>query len=296
MIQSTLLRSPSMKWAVGGWSFFIAENYILSENRTWIIEKLGDDAYHYVYGTFSTTACASVGYAYFQKVKNVGPFAWAIKSPVPLGAKALSFAALSIGFGIASQTFPKFQIPIHYVNEEPALRAGSNISEDITISNTGSKWKVQCPFDFTDARSQTDTFELHGLDRISRHPGLWSFGLIGLGGGLLSCSLPTRLWMSMPIMVALVGGSHTDSRYRRGMGGELPKEIDDVTSNIPFLAMLSGRQGDVTEAIAACGKEIKPINAMLGVGLAAMIVANRGRNSQRTSTHMHSLKASLQRG
>jgi len=296
MIQSTLLRSPSLKWAMGGWSFFIAENYILSENRTWIIEKLGDDAYHYVYGTLSTAACTSIGYGYLYKVKNMGPLAWAINSPVPLSAKAFSFVALSLGFGLASQTFPKLQIPIHYVNEAPVERKGSNFPEDLVPSKSGSKWKVVCPFDFTDARSQTDTFKLHGLDRISRHPGLWSFGLIGLGSGLLCGSLPTRLWMSMPVMVALIGGSHTDSRYRRGMGGELPKEIDDVTSNIPFSAMLSGRQGDVAEAIAACGKEVKPLNAMLGVGLAAMIVANRGRNSHSTSTHMHNLKVSLQRG
>jgi len=195
----------------------------------------------------------------------------------------------------ASQTFPKLQVPVAYVNEAPILGKGSNTQGDITPSNTGSKFKVQCPFDFADGRSQTETFELHGLDRISRHPGLWSFGLIGLGGGLLSMSLPTRLWMSMPMMVALIGGAHTDSRYRRGMGGELPKEVNDVTSNIPFLAMLSGRQGNVIEAIAACGKEVKPINAMLGMGLAAIIVANRGRGSRTASTHIHSVKSALQR-
>jgi len=295
MIHFAIRNSQSLKWAVGGWSFFIAENFVLSENRTWIIEKYGDDAYHYVYGTLSTAACASIGYGYNYKIKNAGPFAWAKNSPIPPGAKVLSFAALSLGLGIASQTCPKLQIPLHYVRETPGIREGSITSAGATISNSDSKWKVQCPFDFTDGRSQTGTYELHGLERISRHPGLWSFGLIGLGGGLLSASLPTTLWMSMPLMVALVGGSHTDSRYRRGMGGELPKEVDDVTSNIPFLAMLSGRQGDVTEAIAACGKEVKPINAMLGIGLAAIIVANRGRSNQTASTHIHNVKSALQR-
>ena len=34
--------SPAMRWAVGGWSFFIAENAILSENRSFLIDSLGD--------------------------------------------------------------------------------------------------------------------------------------------------------------------------------------------------------------------------------------------------------------
>jgi len=300
-MQSAILTSSPLKWAVGGWSIFIAENVILSENRTWIIEKYGDDAYHYMYGTCSTAASASVGYGYLYKIRNQGPFSWALRSPIPAGAKALSFAVLSVGLGIASQTFPKFQIPLHYKNDEHFVRTEIDTKTQ-TKSELETGWKVRCPFDFTDSKSTTDNegtgkevVELQGLDRISRHPGLWSFGLIGLGAGLLSPSLPTRIWMSMPVMVALIGGSHTDSRHRRGMGGSLTKDFDDVTSNVPFLAMLSGKQGSVIDAITECGGEIKPLNAMIGVGLAGIIVANRGRGSRSITTHIPDAKALLQR-
>jgi len=300
-MQSAILKSSPLKWAVGGWSIFIAENVILSENRTWIIEKYGDDAYHYMYGTCSTAASASVGYGYLYKIRNQGPFSWALRSPIPAGAKALSFAVLSVGLGIASQTFPKFQIPLHYKNDEHFVRTEIDTKTQ-TKSELETGWKVRCPFDFTDSKSNTDNegtgkeaVELQGLDRISRHPGLWSFGLIGLGAGLLSPSLPTRILMSMPVMVALIGGSHTDSRHRRGMGGSLTKDFDDVTSNVPFLAMLSGKQGSVIDAITECGGEIKPLNAMIGVGLAGIIVANRGRGSRSITTHIPDAKALLQR-
>ena len=33
----------ALRWAVGGWCFFIAENVLLSHNRAAVIEALGDD-------------------------------------------------------------------------------------------------------------------------------------------------------------------------------------------------------------------------------------------------------------
>jgi len=288
-LKSSLSSTP-LVWAVGGWSLFIAENVILSENRTWIIEQCGEDTYHYTYGAFSTFALTSIGYGYQYKVKNMGPFAWALKSPIPIAAKAASFIILSTGFVIASQTFPKIQLPLHYESEKATTSNEVDGSEGLkSDSKTASRWKVRCPFDFTDSKSTTNSLnkgegkelvELHGLDRISRHPGLWSFGLIGLGSGLLASSLPTRVWMSMPIVVALVGGSHTDSRHRRGMGGYLSREMDEVTSNVPFLAMLSGRQGSVNKAVTDFSAEIKPLNALVAVGMATAVVASRGRGNR----------------
>ena len=67
----------ALRWAVGGWSFFIAENLILSENRGRIIEALGDDEretnYHRLYGSFSTAATASILYAYVIKARGALP-------------------------------------------------------------------------------------------------------------------------------------------------------------------------------------------------------------------------------
>ena len=143
---------------------------------------------------------------------------------------------------------PKLQIPVQFVSgnssEENTIATSATATTNAAVQPTESGeggWKVRCPFDFTDNKDTNSP--VHGLERITRHPGLWSFGLLGLGSAFLVPSLPQRVWLAMPSMVALVGGSHTDSRYRRGMGGELSEEYDDVTSNIPLYAMLSGSSG-----------------------------------------------------
>jgi uncharacterized membrane protein len=129
-------------------------------------------------------------------------------------------------------------------------------------------------------QQQSGEMQVHGIDRITRHPGLWGFGLVGMGLSFLSPSVPTRIWLSMPIMVALIGGEHTDSRHRRGMGGYLSPELDGQTSNVPFWAMVSGKQGkDVLDVFGKFlgGEEIKGWNALLAFGLAASVVVRKGR-------------------
>ena len=129
--------------------------------------------------------------------------------------------------------------------------------------------------DFTDNKDTNSP--VHGLERITRHPGLWSFGIMGLGNALLVPSLPQKLWLAMPSLVALINGAHIDSRFRRGMGGELSKEYDDATSNVPFLALFSGAQGNVLTVIQDFSKEVKPLNALIAVGVSGLWVLRKGR-------------------
>jgi len=276
--------SSALKWAAGGWSLFIAENLLLSENRTYLIDRLGDDGYHGLYGTLSTLAMGSVAYGYRYKVRGRGPFAF--QAGPGTAALAASFALQALALGMVSQSAPKLQIPVHLVDGGEAPAAAAASTAPMASASGGSKWKVRCPFDFSDSKSQTgvpkgtrqQADHLAGLDRITRHPGLWSFGLLGLGNALLVPSIPTRIWLSMPAMVALIGGAHTDSRHRRGMGGELCKQVDDVTSNVPFLAMIMGSQdGGVWQSFQALGDEVKVLNAALAAGGAALWVARRGR-------------------
>jgi len=184
---------------------------------------------------------------------------------------------------LASQTLPKIQLPVHY--DSNSLLDSRDSSTPVTESKTESSsrsLKVRCPFDFNESKSQIcndGKIELQGLDRVTRHPGLWSFGLLGLGSAALSPSAPARVWMSMPVMVALIGGWHTDSRFMRNMGGTLTTEAADVTSNVPFLAMVTGKQGNPREAFVNLGGEIKVLNAAVGVGVAGLLVLLRGRSS-----------------
>jgi uncharacterized membrane protein len=286
MSATTILSKP-MRWAIGGWSFFIVENFILSENRTYLINNFGDDAYHYAYGTLSTAAMSSVFYGYFRKVKDAPPFIF--KGPIPLGARVASFICLSLGLGMASQIPPKLQIPVQFVknngSEEHTIATSAAGTSATVVGPTqsteggGGGWKVRCPFDFTDNKDTNSP--VHGLERISRHPGLWSFGLLGLGSAFLVPSLPQRVWLAMPSMVALIGGAHTDSRFRRGMDGELSEEYDRVTSNVPFVAMLSGAQGNMIDVMNDFSSEIKPLNAAIAVGTAGLWVASKGRVPRR---------------
>lgn len=313
---SITLTSTSMKWALGGWSFFIAENYILSENRSYLIDHLGDEMYHIAYGSASSVAMGSILYGYLNKVRNAQPLLWPLASAAPISAKILSLVCLSLGLGMLGQLPPKVQIPLQFVSardEDENLTCSSNSSsssnhdiiensreslprtkiDDNTAGSGGGVWKVRCPFDFTDNRKKLFATnsqhphhhhdevqqQLYGIERITRHPGLWSFGLIGLGHGFLVPSLPQKAFLYMPTMVAFIGGSHSDSRHRRGLGGSLDSDYDDVTSNIPFLAILTGKQGNnVTSVLNEFWRnEVKHSNAMLAVGVSAVWVLNKGR-------------------
>lgn len=245
------MRYPAIRWAVGGWSFFIAENALLSENRTWLIHELGDDRYHLCYGTLSSIATVSIGYAFYSIRKMKLPTSMTLwnKRP-PMTAALGGWLSLSIGFIMASQAIPKLQIPVAVAN---------------------SSLQVRCPFDFTDSKGEGNS--LHGLERITRHPGLWSFGFIGLGQACLSATLPLQLWWCGPAAVAWLGGAHTDSRFQRGLGGTLTPHYEARTSNIPFWALMSGKQG--SGSWQALGQEIKPLNAIVAVAASSLWVVRK---------------------
>ena len=87
----------------------------------------------------------------------------------------------SIGLVMASQVAPTFQIPVSFASSSG--------------NNSGMNLQVRCPFDFHDKRlDSNDPFSARGTERISRHPGLWSFGLIGMGQSLLAPTIPLQIW------------------------------------------------------------------------------------------------------
>jgi len=264
----SLARSnATIRWAAGGWSFFIVENAVLSENRTWIIDELGDDNYHLVYGAFSTLATASIGYAYYSIRKTAMPpqlRLWKASPTAPLALGAWFFT--SLGLAMASQAAPKMQIPVALVDSNP-----STVGPSAQVPS--KKMQVRCPFDFTAKRDESQL--IHGLERISRHPSLWSLGLIGIGQSLLAPAIPQRIWWLGPAAVAWLGGSHTDSRFRRGIGGTLPPEYECQTSNIPFWAMISGKQG--SDSWGSLGEELKPLNAAAAIAMSTLWVLRKVR-------------------
>ena len=262
--------SSALRWAVGGWSFFIAENLVLSENRGQIIEALGDDEretnYHRLYGSFSTVATASIIYAYVVKARGALPMQW-VGGP-PAWRLVIGFGLQALGLTGMSQTLPRLQMPV---------RVASPSQDPLAPAAERPSFEIGCPFDFKPEEAAGPG--PHGLSRVSRHPLFWSLAGVCLGAAAMVPSLPQAAWLAMPTAVALIGGAHSDSRHRRGVGGKLSPELDAVTSNAPFVALLSGAQGGVSASLSALASELKTSNALAGVGLAALwaLRSRRGR-------------------
>lgn len=113
--------------------------------------------------------------------------------------------------------------------------------------------------------------------------GLWSLAFVGAGQALLTQPRHAALawWWWGPTAVAALGGWHQDSRFRRGLGGTVDPNYDAQTSNLPFVALLCGKQGRVDAALGELvAHDVKPLNAGLGVAVAtiwAMMSMRKGR-------------------
>jgi uncharacterized membrane protein len=150
--------------------------------------------------------------------------------------------------------------------------------------------QVRCPFDFSRDRAQKenngDTMVVVGsMDRVSRHCSLWALGLTTLGAAVLQPSLPMTVWMTGPTLVALFGGAHADSRFRRGLGGTLDPEYESRTSHLPFYALI--QQGTFYQWWT---QDVKPLNAGLAVSVAAAWALSRRRLPVASFAHIFSRK------
>ena len=270
-----------MRWAVGGWSFFIVENVVLSHNRSTIIELLEDDEresrYHALYGTISTVATASIGYAYLFKVRGAAPLLWSLSSTPPLWRLALGFGLQAAGVAAMAQSLPRLQSPVTTAVEPPPAASHQPQPPQATAL------RAQCPFDFAEAGAahgaDADGSGPRGLARVTRHPGFWSLAAVCLGAAVSVPSVPQAAWLTMPTAVALIGGAHADYRHRRGLGRTLPPELDAATSNVPFVAMLLGAQqgGSAAAAFSALADEVKGSNAAAGVAVSLLWTLRRVR-------------------
>jgi hypothetical protein len=266
--------SPSLvRLAVGGWSLFIAENVLLSHNRTFVIELLDnqEEHYHYVYGTCSTVATLLIAYGY-KSVRNQAPFFPSAGTPT---RRALALGLQAAGLVGLSQMAPKLQVPVALAPPSPSPASpASPSSPSPAPAPANPVWQVRCPFDFTPSKDDS----VQGMARISRHSSLWSFASLSLGSAFAAASIPQALCLSGPLAVALIGGAHQDYRFRRGVGGNLPPDLDKQTSNVPFAAMLLGNQKEgVLGSFVGLADEIKWLNAGVAATVALGLAARRAR-------------------
>ena len=188
-----------------------------------------------------------------------------------LRARQMSaFALQSLGLIGISQMAPKLQMPFQILtsSDAPAAEASSTApppSSSTTSSSTtaaaaaptpsGVRFKAQCPIDFAAGRTAdsnaTDAEPARGLDRVTRHPQLWSLALLGCGAAVASPFVTERLLFGAgPLAMASLGAAHQDSRYRRGSGGQLTPERDAATSLVPFGAAFGHNIGSLSSHCA----------------------------------------------
>lgn len=145
-----------------GWTAFILENLILSENRQTIIDALGDDNYHLAYSTLSTLACGSIMYGYLRYGRGKGvPL-----SPPSTWRNGASFAFRTLGLVGLSQQIPLLRMP--YTYEEIGNGSERGVVVDLKAA-PAKTWR--CPMDFGSHGSNDD--EVKGMQRISRHATFW---------------------------------------------------------------------------------------------------------------------------
>lgn len=163
--------------------------------------------------------------------------------------------------------FPGLQIPLQYLPSKKSQPAAETIPVNDVETPPNYSFQARCPIDF---RSSKNGDEVHGIERVTRHPFLWSLGFAGFGHACRSVFVTEMIMGTFPLMFAYIGGAHQDYRHRRGSGGQLTPQRDSETSLLPFAALATGAQS-WTKLV----DEMKPVNAALAVALAVKL-ARRG--------------------
>lgn len=80
-----------------------------------------------------------------------------------------------------------------------------------------------------------------GVLRITRHPFLWGVAIWGVGHLLVNGDLAGLLLFGSLMALSVLGTSSIDAKRLRALGDKY-RAFMDVTSNVPFAAILAGRQ------------------------------------------------------
>lgn len=266
--------SKAVRWIGFGWIGFITENVVISDNREWIIQNYGNDNYHMAYSLLSTLTSGSILYGYLRCGRGQGP-----RLPQPSTIrKVSSFAFTTLGLCGLSQYFPRVRTPYTYEEQLSGDNSTSNSSNGMRRSKlqapeTDSKERVwRCPMDFRPKDAVETEDGIQGVDRVTRHGMFWSLGSLAMGKALTSVFLPEVVMFSFPLAFAYIGGAHQDQRFLRGSGGTLTQEKYDKTSNVPFYALVTGKQ-----SWSSLSDEIKYSNVYIALFTSLLLALKKVR-------------------
>jgi uncharacterized membrane protein len=85
-----------------------------------------------------------------------------------------------------------------------------------------------------------DRLPVHGMTRITRHPGLWAFALWAIAHLIADGDLAGVLLFGAILVTALNGMVSIDRKRRRALGPAWD-EFAAATSRLPFAAIIAGR-------------------------------------------------------
>ncbi len=116
--------------------------------------------------------------------------------------------------------------------------------------------------------SVTDRSIVRGVLRITRHPFLWGVSLFSLGHMLVGPTIATWGFFGTLLFLASTGTISIDAKRSRALGADW-KPFAAATSNVPFVAIVQGRQ---SLALA----EIGWTRVVVSVGAFALLLAVHG--------------------
>lgn len=158
------------KWAVGGWSFFIAETYVLTEYKTYITHELlssDERMYSRLCDACSIIACGSILYG-FKRIRSTA----AVRVPSPL---RFVIGAVLWGFGSALLTLPTSQIPATSPDATANASGNSAVSSSDNANPNDTSSKVRDFFDFVKERTSSVAVRIGTYLETRQFVGEWYY-------------------------------------------------------------------------------------------------------------------------
>eukprot|EP00927_Polykrikos_kofoidii_P013327 TRINITY_DN15801_c0_g3_i1.p1 TRINITY_DN15801_c0_g3~~TRINITY_DN15801_c0_g3_i1.p1 ORF type:complete len:464 (-),score=87.02 TRINITY_DN15801_c0_g3_i1:63-1454(-) len=141
------LKDKGTRLVALGWSAFIAENAIVTHNRDFLIDLLGDEQrYTTCYGVMSTACLAATGLAYARRGRGSGPLLFAGTS-IPPGRAVVAYFTQGLGLVGVSQMLPPLappqaaaDAPLQNVHGAPggAVAGGTSVGAAAAVDATSA--------------------------------------------------------------------------------------------------------------------------------------------------------------
>lgn len=209
-------------------------------------------AYQTVYSSLSGAAMLSTTLAF----ANFARRSVVVRPPPTLSLKVAAFTFRATGLFIMGQLAPAVNIS--------AVGHGLGVHDATVGVEAANRGAALCPFDFNAQRGKG---EVYGVTRITRRPELVGLGMVGIGGALLATTATQLAYFGVgPVVCFTLLALHSDRAQRKS--GDLSETKEAQTSNIPFLALVDGRQSwsKVQEEIMGSNAS----NAGIAVGVALL--------------------------